>query len=82
MLAMNFLMDATPETWAATLREIKAQLGACRTDSAINPDGALNGVFAWECENGQLQGQVLLAPTNPATIQALRFRPVPRTPAQ
>lgn len=82
MLAMNVLMDAAPETWAATLRELNAQLGACRTDSAINPDGALNGVFTWECERGQLQGQVLLAPTDPPAIQALRFRPVPRATSQ
>lgn len=77
MLAMNFLTDAAPETWAATLREINAQVGTCRTDGPITADGALNGTFSWECERGRLLGQVLLAPTNPATIQALRLRPVP-----
>lgn len=82
MLAMNFLMDAAPETWAATLRELNAQVGTCRTDSPIVPDGALAGLFDWECERGRLQGRVLLAPTNPATIQALNFRSVVSPPAQ
>ncbi len=81
-LAMNFLLDRSVETWASVLGQIRTQVGECRTDSAIVPNGALNGYFDWECDRGRLQGQVLLAPTNPATIQALRFRPVPNPPAQ
>lgn len=77
LLAMNFLMDRSPESWAATLRQLNLQVGACRPDSPITPDGALAGTFDWQCERGRLQGQVLLAPTNQPTIQALRFRPVP-----
>lgn len=77
LLAMNFLLDRSPENWVATLRQLNQQVGACQTGAPITPDGALNGNFDWPCERGRLQGQLLLAPTNPVTIQALRFRAVP-----
>jgi hypothetical protein len=82
MLAMNFLMDRSPENWARTLGELRQQVGTCTTDSPIVPNGAMAGNFDWQCERGRLQGQVLLAPTNPVTIQALRFRPMPNQAAQ
>jgi len=81
-LATNFLMDRSPENWAGTLGQIRQQVGACRTDSPIVPNGALAGNFSWTCERGRLEGRVLLAPTNPPTIQALNFRPVPNQPPQ
>jgi len=39
--------------------------------------GALTGTFTWSCERGTIQGQLLLAPTDPPTIQALRLRAMP-----
>jgi CubicO group peptidase (beta-lactamase class C family) len=81
-LAMNFLMDRSPENWARTLAGLKAEVGKCQTDSAIVPNGALAGAFEWQCERGRVHGQVLLAPTKPPTIQALRFRAVPSQLAQ
>jgi CubicO group peptidase (beta-lactamase class C family) len=81
-LAMNFLMDRSPQLWSAELARIKAAVGACEVSAPIVPNGALAGDFDWECERGRLQGQVLLAPTRPPTIQALRFRPVPNPPQQ
>ena len=79
-LAMNFLMDRTAENWAREFVRLKAQVGACRTDGLPTATGALSGTFRWPCERGTLQGQLLLAPTNPPTIQALRFTIVPPTP--
>lgn len=76
-LAMNFLMDRSAENWARELSRLKAQTGECRTDAPITATGALAGMFSWTCERGTLQGQILLAPTSPPTIQALRFRVVP-----
>jgi len=76
-LAMNFLMDRSAENWTAEFARLKTQAGTCRTDAAITPTGALTGTFAWTCERGTLQGQLLLAPTTPPTIQALRMRVVP-----
>jgi D-alanyl-D-alanine-carboxypeptidase/D-alanyl-D-alanine-endopeptidase len=72
-LAMNFLMDRSAADWRAEFARLKGQVGDCRTDAPIQPTGALSGTFQWQCARGRLDGQLLLAPTNPAGIQALRF---------
>jgi len=76
-LAMNFLMDRSAENWVAEFVRLKAQTGACITAPSIDPTGALSATFQWVCGRGRLQGQILLAPTSPPTIQALRLRVVP-----
>jgi CubicO group peptidase (beta-lactamase class C family) len=76
-LAMNFLMDRSAENWAAEFGRLKAQAGECRTDAPVTATGALTGTFNWSCDRGTIQGQLLLAPTDPPTIQALRLRVVP-----
>lgn len=76
-LAMNFLMDRSAGNWAAEFARLKARTGTCETRAPINPTGALSVTFQWICERGAIQGQILLAPTSPPTIQALRFRVVP-----
>jgi len=35
--------------------------------------GALSGEFTWKCEKGRVKGTLLLAPTRPPRIQALRL---------
>jgi len=77
-LAMNFLMDRSPANWAREFARLKGQVGDCRTDAPLTATGALAGRFAWTCERGTLEGDLLLAPTNPPGIQALRFNPQPR----
>jgi hypothetical protein len=72
-LAMNFLMDRSEENWAREFARLKGETGACRTDSALTATGALSGRFKWTCEKATLDGGLLLAPTNPPTIQALRL---------
>jgi CubicO group peptidase (beta-lactamase class C family) len=74
-LAMNFLMDRSPANWAAELARAKAEVGDCRTDGSLTPAGALQAHFTWTCDRGRIEGDLLLAPTNPPTIQALRFVP-------
>jgi CubicO group peptidase (beta-lactamase class C family) len=76
-LAMNFLLDRSAENWAAEFARLKAQSGTCETRAPITATGALSVTFQWICERGRLQGQLLLAPTSPPTIQALRLRVVP-----
>ena len=76
-LAMNFLMDRSAENWAAEFARLRAQSGTCETRAPITATGALSVTFQWICERGRLQGQLLLAPTSPPTIQALRMRVVP-----
>lgn len=73
LLAMNFLMDRSAENWAREFARLKEETGACRTDAAITATGALAGRFKWICERATLDGGLLLAPTNPPTIQALRL---------
>jgi hypothetical protein len=72
-LAMNFLMDRSEENWAREFERLKGETGACRTDSPITATGALTGRFKWNCDKATLDGVLLLAPTNPPTIQALRL---------
>ena len=77
-LAMNFLMDRTEENWAREFARLKAEVGECETGAPITATGALSGRFQWTCERGRLDGQLLLAPTQPPTIQALRFSTAPQ----
>ncbi len=72
-VAMNFPLDRTVDNWAKVLADLKAKSGACTTSAPITAAGAMSGTFAWPCEKGEVQGQVLLAPTKPITLQALRF---------
>jgi hypothetical protein len=73
-LAMNFLMDRSAANWAAELALLKERLGACPDAEPLAPLGALSTAFRLNCEKGKLDGMLLLAPTTPATIQALRLR--------
>ena len=73
LLAMNFLMDRSAENWAREFARLKGEAGACHTDAPITPTGALSGRFKWTCEKVTLDGGLLLAPTTPPTIQALRL---------
>ena len=73
-LAMNFLLDRSAENWAAELAKLKAAVGDCPTAEPLAPTGAMSASFRLNCAKGQLDGMLLLAPTNPATLQALRFR--------
>ena len=76
-LAMNFLMDRSADNWARELARLKGEVGECQTGAPITATGALAGRFQWTCERGRLDGQLLLAPTDPPTIQALRLSVAP-----
>jgi D-alanyl-D-alanine-carboxypeptidase/D-alanyl-D-alanine-endopeptidase len=73
LLAMNFLMDRSAQNWSRELARLKDEVGACDTAAPITPTGALAGTFSWRCEHGRIDGNLLLAPTDPAAIQALRL---------
>lgn len=77
-LAMNMLMDRTAADWKAEFARLRAEVGACRTDTAVEPTTATAGRFRWVCDKGDLTGSILLAPTPVPTIQELRFVPVAR----
>ena len=77
-LAMNFLMDRTAENWAREFAGLKSRVGDCDTAAPITATGALSGRFQWVCARGRLDGQLLLAPTRPPTVQALRLSVAPQ----
>jgi CubicO group peptidase (beta-lactamase class C family) len=76
LLAMNFLMDRSAENWAGKLAGTRSEVGTCDTTSPIVPTGAMSGTFRWTCQKGALEGTLLMAPTDPATIQAFRYEAV------
>jgi len=76
-LAMNFLPDRSAENWAREFARLRGEVGACVTSASIIATGALSGEFEWVCTQGDLQGYLLLAPTNPPAIQELRLRVAP-----
>ena len=76
-LAMNFLLDRSAENWKAEFAKFKAEVGECPAAEPLAPLGAMSTAFRLNCERGKLDGQLLLAPTMPATLQALRLRVVP-----
>ena len=80
LLAMNFLMDRSAENWRREFARVQSDLGTCRTDSPVTATGALAGTFRWQCDKGVLEGNLLLAPTEPAGIQAFRYTVVPKQP--
>ena len=72
-LAMNFLMDRSAENWAAELARLRQQVGGCASAEPLFATGALSTSVRWNCERGKIDGQILLAPTNPPALQALRM---------
>lgn len=76
-LAMNFLMDRSAANWRREFQRIKAETGACNTEDTIFPTGALAGQFLWTCERADIQGSLLLAPTQPTSIQGLYLNVAP-----
>ena len=73
LLAMNFLMDRSAENWDREFQRLHSRVGACRTGAPIAATGALSGTFEWQCQRGRIRGELLLAPTRRAGIQALRL---------
>ncbi|PAX06587.1 serine hydrolase domain-containing protein [Sphingomonas lenta] len=79
-LADNFLLDRSAENWRREIASIKAQVGACAGEMPPFPRSALSANFRWVCERGTVDGFLLLAPTDPPTIQHLRLSPTPPPP--
>lgn len=75
-LAMNFLMDRSTENWAVELARLKNQVGECREAVSLKAETAMAGNYRWACERGELEGEILLAPTILATLQEWQIRVV------
>ncbi len=74
-LAMNVLLDRSPEAWTRELDRVKKQVGVCDVTAPVQPTGELSGEFTWRCAHGRVKGSLLLAPTVPPRIQELRLAP-------
>jgi CubicO group peptidase (beta-lactamase class C family) len=79
-LAENFLLDRSAADWNRDLTAIRKQVGACGRDMPVHARGAMSADFRWLCERGTVDGELLLAPTSPATIQKLRLTVAPPLP--
>ena len=75
-LAMNFLMDRDADGRARDLAALKSQVGDCDTTSPVRPTGGLSGEFTWKCGQGQIKGNLLLAPTLSTQIQSMTLTPI------
>ena len=73
LLAMNFLMDRDAAGWSQDLAALKKEVGNCNTTTPIEPSNRMSGDFTWRCEFGRVTGHVLLAPTQPPSIQELKI---------
>jgi CubicO group peptidase (beta-lactamase class C family) len=73
-LAMNMLLDRAAPEWRLELTRLKAALGDCTPSATPEPTGMLTARFSWPCARGTLAGSFMLAPTNPPSLQQLRFR--------
>jgi CubicO group peptidase (beta-lactamase class C family) len=79
-LADNFLMDRSAADWNRDLAGIRSRVGACEKDMPVHARGAMSANFRWLCERGTVDGEILLAPTRPMTIQKLRLAVAPPPP--
>lgn len=75
MLAMNFLLDRSAENWVRELARLRQQVGACTAVAPIKATGMLSGDFTWNCERGEINGNLLLSPTHTPQIQQLDLEP-------
>ncbi len=78
-LAMNFLMDRSPENWVKEFARLREQAGECKPETPVEvgATGLMAGYFTWTCEKGEMDGNIVLAPTHTPQIQSLRFGFVP-----
>ena len=76
-LAMNFTMDTSIPVRERVLADLKEQAGPCETDAPFKANGHMSGTFSWTCENGQMNGWLLMSPNHPPLIQELNLSFVP-----
>jgi D-alanyl-D-alanine-carboxypeptidase/D-alanyl-D-alanine-endopeptidase len=74
MLAMNFLLDRSADSWAREFAKLRQQVGKCMGGAPVQPTGMLSGDFQWTCERGTIDGELLLSPTHPPRIQSLTLK--------
>ena len=74
-LAANVLLDQSVDPRNARIAELRKELGACRLADSQEAESAMSMTLAFNCARGKLKVKIVLAPTEPATIQTLQFNP-------
>jgi hypothetical protein len=75
--ANNLFLDTPVPQRKADIERLKARVGACRDTTAVEPENLLRGKFRINCERGTVRATFTLAPTQPPTVQYLRFEENP-----
>ena len=76
-LAVNIALDRDIADRREEIAKLKAQVGQCVTDVAIEPISAMEGKFEWPCADGIVAGHIQRAPTSAMQLQRLDFATKP-----
>ena len=68
-LAANVLLDQSVAQRNARIAELRKELGACQLADAQEAESAMSMTLAFSCARGTLKVKIVLAPTEPATLQ-------------
>ena len=74
-LAANVLLDQGVAQRNARIAELRKELGACQLADSQEAESAMSMTLAFNCARGKLKVKIVLAPTEPATLQTLQFNP-------
>ncbi len=77
LVAMNFFLDRSRESWRAEFAELRARHGALQPEGEFHPENALRGGWTMRGERGRVRVWLSLAPTSPPRIQDLEIESVP-----
>lgn len=75
--AENLFLDRSKDRRRREIETLRAKVGACRPDGALDAENALRGQWNLSCERGTLRVAITLAPTMPPLVQFLSVREVP-----
>jgi CubicO group peptidase (beta-lactamase class C family) len=74
--AVNLFLDRSKDRRRRDIAELREKVGACRApDRFTFVENALRGTWTLECERGNLDVAVTLAPTMPPAVQFLEVAP-------
>lgn len=81
--AVNLFLDRSKDRRRHDIEGLRAKVGACKpTDRFTFVENALRGTWTLDCERGDLDVSITLAPTMPPTVQYLDVAPArPQTRA-
>jgi hypothetical protein len=74
MAAMNLFLDEPVTQRQEEIRKLKEEVGVCASAGPVVAENWLRGQFNMSCEKGTVGVFFTMAPTQPPTVQHLRFR--------